>query len=154
MTSAADRLRRIADLAPGALGDDGVWLAAMINDHFAARGLTATDRRNEALQRLAAELVLPETNLAGRVAAVRAAIRRYQSGRWQRSDRWRETMPPEYAGRPEEHLFAAFHASGGKVPSSPKQLGRVLLSPGNHKRTAGHFAMSQILAHDETNHEG
>jgi hypothetical protein len=114
----------------GKLGDDGPLIAAALRRYFEGAplgvtlddvfGLTiapgkepwwsalARDRRDDALRRLAA-LFCPLGSIGDRETIVRAELRRYER-RWQRVDRHRGEMPPDYSGRPEQWLFEALRA--------------------------------------------
>jgi hypothetical protein len=118
-------------------GPDGNWIAHLAEAYLAGgkplQELLSTDPRPGTglryQQRDAALGALSEVfegiSIAGAVREVRRLCRRYQI-RWDRVDKHRAEMPPAYAGTPEEHLFAAFSAGGGKVPLSRTRLRKII----------------------------
>jgi len=85
----------------------------------------ARARRNAALRRLAIDLFLG-LDLKAVADELAKDVRRYGSIAWCR-DQHRSEMPARYAGDPlRAGLFEAFKATDGDVPTSPKQMARVL----------------------------
>jgi hypothetical protein len=139
MTSPAARLRRLAAALP-ALGDDGVWLAAGLQNYLssASDGAQLADvlqltpppggeswwraerrqQRDEALRELARQT-------GASMAEIAALVSSYASDCWPR-DRALSSPPSRYAGTPKRWLFLAFQAGEGRVPESEKQLGRII----------------------------
>lgn len=74
--------------------------------------------------RALADRFMPGIAASARAAGVAAMISRYEI-RWRRSDSRLAAMPPTYAGRPDEYLFRAFRAFGGRMPSE-RSLRRML----------------------------
>lgn len=137
--SPADRLRRVAPLIE-AMGPDGFWLARMIEtyldsaadgarldellDLVAAPGGESWWRIARRAERDAALRALARQT-GGNACQVAAMIGRYEGSAWPR-DRALTAAPARYAGTPRQHLFEAFRATDGQVPTSPKQLRRIL----------------------------
>jgi len=119
------RLQRVAVAARDALGADGEWLAGYVATWLVSRPKIDIRARDSALRALAAGL--PGYSGSALVAAVGAALLRYETTRW-RADSHRAEMPIDYAGTAFESLFRAFRSGGGKVPRSDKQLARILLN--------------------------
>ena len=136
----ADRLRRLADAAP-VLGEDGEWLARNLGRYLDARGAMTLDealglvagagrapwwqaerlaKRDAALRGLA--LLMP----AATVADIAVTLARYETTAWRR-DSALLAAPADYIATPRGAMFEAFRAGDGKVPTSEKQLRRILL---------------------------
>jgi hypothetical protein len=76
-----------------------------------------------------AALYLPDTKTAPRVRKIVALGSKFAI-RWQRVDQHLAAMPASYRGTPDEHLFRAFVAGGGKMPSA-RSLRRMLCRIGH-----------------------
>ena len=145
--SPADRLRRIVQAAP-TLGPDGEWLSERLDAYLAARGATTLDealglvagagrapwwaaerlaRRDAALRELA--LLMP----AATIAEIATMLARYETTAWCR-DSALLAAPADYSATPRGAMFAAFRAGDGSVPTSAKQLRRIL-SQGHENRS-------------------
>src|SRR5258708_24463864 len=126
MSTVDQRLRRIAAHAAAgdALGDDGPWLADVLQKIFngtkfeAASGLDPGWWRAHLCARREAKLftlandICPGGNFAEQEAALRAALYRYRDGRWKAVDKRRcGVMPASYAGKPDALLFSILHES-------------------------------------------
>jgi hypothetical protein len=142
--SPIDRLRRIARraLSGERLGEDSAWLAAAVlrYEREAAQGVTLDDafglsvspgrkhwfkaearaRRDRALIELAHKY-FADLPVIRQAEEIRRLIIRYESTAWIR-DRNLTAAPAGYIGTPNELLFRAFTAFGGRVPSSAKML--------------------------------
>jgi hypothetical protein len=71
-----------------------------------------------------ADLYLRDIKTAPRARKIIAMGGRYAI-RWQRVDQHLDQMPASYRGTPDEHLFRAFAAGAGKMPSA-RSLRRTL----------------------------
>jgi hypothetical protein len=144
--SGADRLARMASYARAA-ADDGdeqaADILASLEQVLAAGGsldealglraqpgqprwstVAAREKRDSALRELA-ERHFGELEIGERIRAVGDAVSRYDRREWQ-IDRRLPSLPPRFVGTPRDLLHAAFIATEGKVPTSPKHLRRIL----------------------------
>jgi len=139
--NSADRLRRIAAAAPQVLGDDGVWLAAAIEARLAGRSRTldaalaltrrggappavqARNARRDGLLRAYATTFLGSLAPATQAHAMSEVIRDFESRIWPRLQHLAE-CPAHISAEDRRALFQLFKV--GRVPNSPKQLGRIL----------------------------
>jgi hypothetical protein len=148
-----------AGLRAGVLGDAGVRFAGGLEAYLknAPVGLTldramgvnvepggspwwvelACKRRDDLLVEYARRFCLPATAAASLTDALRA----YERRSWPR-DRGSREMPPEYAGKHRELLYRAFRenesVAPGRMPTSHKQLRRILASNCGAKQNQGH----------------
>jgi hypothetical protein len=96
--------------------------------------------RDNAIQQLAIEQ-FSGVDLRRAAEEIAKDIRRYGSTRW-RFDQTRAVMPSQYTKDPvRARLFEAFQSAGGDVPTSPKQIERII-KPLFHKENSGQVAMS------------
>lgn len=147
MTS-ADRLRAIADAAPAALGDDGIWLAQAIERYLAGAqdGVTldatlglsvrpgespwwriVAQRRRDAGIRQLADQLLTEGTPDERVDLIRAEIRRFEP-RWIARERTRSECPSDFSeiDRTLFGIFAESEILNTPPPRSQRQLKKIL----------------------------
>lgn len=120
-------LRRVAEKAPAALGDDGERLAAGLANYFGASGAITLDaalgfsvgagrapwwvlerqqRRDDALRRLGCDLPFPKFV---------EELQRYGAINWPRDAALVE-MPAHYRNTRRGDLFTVFQESGGVIP--------------------------------------
>jgi hypothetical protein len=66
-----------------------------------------------------------EGSISARAREVRREVRKYDTTRWRRTDRFHAAMPPEYVGTLDEHLYTLF-AAGGKIPYSHSHLREII----------------------------
>ncbi|MGJ0509957.1 MAG: hypothetical protein ACR652_23085 [Methylocystis sp.] len=79
----------------------------------------AQERRDRALRAMARQTGWGAVRMASEIA-------KYAGNGWTR-DKARATLPDRYAGTYKQHLFEAFRAApGGDVPSSAKQIRRIV----------------------------
>lgn len=83
----------------------------------------ANRQRNAALRQLAANHLVGMA-IAAQARAIRMLTIRYAASAW-RFDRALKSMPPRYAGRPQEWLYRAF-ASRALLPVSERSLRNIL----------------------------
>jgi hypothetical protein len=79
--------------------------------------------------RALAERFMPGLSVSKRAGKVAAMISRYEP-RWRRIDCHAEMLPSSYQGTPDQHLFCAFAAYDGKMPSK-RSLRRILCRAGH-----------------------
>jgi hypothetical protein len=118
----ADHLQR-GELPPAPIREHITRaVRACLNGTEIERALHLRPAGNEYAIRDAA-LAEAGTCLGGDKYALAKEVGRFEARTW---PRWRHrTAPPSEAGDLDRHLFTAFRA-GRKVPTSPKQLGRIL----------------------------
>jgi hypothetical protein len=148
-----ERLHRLVGRLPE-LGEDGRWLAGaletFLDPHAVGLSLeqaagisigaggehwrSAMRRalRDQALRELAHRF-FAGLSTARQAAAAHRALRRYESTRWRRVDRYRAEMPQAYIGTADECLFMALRHGRGRVPLGDSRL-REILSRCSHGR--------------------
>jgi hypothetical protein len=127
LAAVADGLDLYLDLRSDLTLDEAMGLVpAPGEEHW--RTIARRAIRDDELRALADRFLqgLSATASASRVAKM---IGQYEP-RWRRIDCHAETMPASYRGTPDERLFRAFAAYGGKMPSA-RSLRRMLSRVGH-----------------------
>ena len=118
--------RLAAKLSAGVpCGEDGQLLSRMLTGWLVATSRpTPLEMRDRLLQQLAQRLA-PGVETSVQADCVRAAVRRYVD-RWNRVDRYRQSAPASYAGTEHALLFECFREVDGRMPTSQRQMVRIL----------------------------